>query len=273
MRILYSLCFLSMTVHAQKIIEIIPLSKTINETSGLEYFNGQFITHNDSGGEAALYSFNQEGEVIATYEVLNAKNKDWEDITQDDSHVYVGDHGNNKASRKGLKIYKTKWNGKAFESLGKIRFRYGLQENFEKRGMNAFDAEGLTAAGDWLLLFSKNRNTKNTEVYQISKEIGDYVLYPKKSVPVNSLITGADYNATSKVLALVGYGFDEKQYLYRVKGFDPNTLNFEALEKMEIPRRKAQIEAVKVIDAQHFWVTSEEVKTYGQPELIRIEWK
>jgi hypothetical protein len=90
---------------------------------------------------------------------------------------------------------------------------------------------------------------------------------------VNSLITGADYNATSKVLALVGYGFDEKQYLYRVKGFDPNTLNFEALEKMEIPRRKAQIEAVKVIDAQHFWVTSEEVKTYGQPELIRIEWK
>ena len=142
-----------MTVQAQKIIEIIPLSKTINETSGLEYFNGQFITHNDSGGEAALYSFNQEGEVIATYEVLNAKNKDWEDITQDDSHVYIGDHGNNKASRKGLKIYKTKWNGKAFESLGKIRFRYGLQENFEKRGMNAFDAEGLTAAGEWLLLF------------------------------------------------------------------------------------------------------------------------
>ena len=141
MRILYSLCFLSMTVQAQKIIEIIPLSKTINETSGLEYFNGQFITHNDSGGEAALYSFNQEGEVIATYEVLNAKNKDWEDITQDDSHVYIGDHGNNKASRKGLKIYKTKWNGKAFESLGKISFRYVLQENFGKRCMHAFDAD------------------------------------------------------------------------------------------------------------------------------------
>ena len=36
----------------------------INETSGLEFFNGNFITHNDSGGETILYEFTEKGEII-----------------------------------------------------------------------------------------------------------------------------------------------------------------------------------------------------------------
>ena len=39
------------------------LSKRINETSGLEYFDGNLITHNDSGGQPALYIFSTEGEI------------------------------------------------------------------------------------------------------------------------------------------------------------------------------------------------------------------
>ncbi|MGC6422045.1 MAG: hypothetical protein ACON47_04930 [Flavobacteriaceae bacterium] len=258
---------------AQTIDTIIPLDRKMNETSGLEYFNGHFITHNDSGGEPELYEFDEKGVLLATHPVTDAKNKDWEDITKDQEFVYIGDHGNNFASREGLKIYKTKWNGSAFESVGKIRFRYGEQKNFNKRGMNAFDAEALTVAGDQLLLFSKNRKTKNTEVYHISKEPGDYVLYPKVSVPVNSLVTGADFHPEKKVLALVGYGFDGTQFLYRIQNFDPNALNFEGIEMMVIPHKDAQIEGVKVIDANHFWVTSEEEKFYGKPELIRISWE
>lgn len=274
MRFAFLLILLTTSVlSAQEILDIIALPKAIDETSGLEIFQNHFLTHNDSGGEAALYAFNEKGELLATYPVSNAKNKDWEDIALDDQYVYIGDHGNNFASREGLKIYKAKWNGSAFESIGKIRFRYGQQTNFSKRGMNAFDAEGLTVAGDFLLLFSKNRETKNTEVYRLSKEPGEYVIYPEKSISVNSLITGADYDPTTNVLALVGYSFDGKQFLYRVLDFDPNTLNFEGLEMTEIPRPKAQIEAVKVIDRQHFWLTSEQKKFYGQPELLRIEWQ
>ena len=59
------------------------------------------------------------------------------------------------------------------------------------------------ALGDVLLLFSKN-NLPDTEVYQIPKVLGDYELYPKTVVSVNSLITGADYDQKSKVLALTG---------------------------------------------------------------------
>ena len=40
---------------SQKIIKDINLSKLIDETSGLEIVDGQFITHNDSGGDPKLY--------------------------------------------------------------------------------------------------------------------------------------------------------------------------------------------------------------------------
>ena len=39
----------------QKLTKDISLSKKIDETSGLEILDGQFITHNDSGGEPKLY--------------------------------------------------------------------------------------------------------------------------------------------------------------------------------------------------------------------------
>ena len=42
--------------------QFLPLK--INETSGLEYFNENFITHNDSGGEAKLYEFTKEDKIV-----------------------------------------------------------------------------------------------------------------------------------------------------------------------------------------------------------------
>ena len=72
------------------------LSKTIEETSGLAKIDGTFWTHNDSGGEPALYQFDpHSGEVLRTVFFNGAENKDWEDMTTDSSHVYVGNFGNN----------------------------------------------------------------------------------------------------------------------------------------------------------------------------------
>jgi len=39
---------------ANELLEL-PLSYNVRETSGLIYLNGKLITHNDSGGEPALY--------------------------------------------------------------------------------------------------------------------------------------------------------------------------------------------------------------------------
>jgi hypothetical protein len=51
---------------------------------GLEFYNNNFITHNDSGGEPSLYLFNEEGEIIETIGLdknpdFKIENNDWEE--------------------------------------------------------------------------------------------------------------------------------------------------------------------------------------------------
>ena len=72
-----------------EIIKTIVLPKTINETSGLEFYNKNFITHNDSGDGPSLYVFNENGDLIKTIDLnkdanFEIENKDWEDIASHD---------------------------------------------------------------------------------------------------------------------------------------------------------------------------------------------
>ncbi len=51
--------------------------------------------------EALLYGLNPEtGEILQRIEIENVKNRDWEDITIDETYFYVGDFGNNAAIEK-----------------------------------------------------------------------------------------------------------------------------------------------------------------------------
>ena len=84
----------------------IDLGKDLIETSGLEVYGENLITHNDSGGEASLYYLSKKGEIKYKRKISSAKNKDWEDITRDDKYIYIADMGNNFNNRKDLKIYK-----------------------------------------------------------------------------------------------------------------------------------------------------------------------
>ncbi len=58
------LIFVSGVMSAQLFVETIKLPKKIDETSGLEYFRGHFITHNDSGGKSKFHSFTSEGDFL-----------------------------------------------------------------------------------------------------------------------------------------------------------------------------------------------------------------
>src|SRR4051794_10099624 len=58
------------------------LDKTVDETSGLLYWNKQVWTHNDSGGKPDLYVVDDStGKAIKTVTITNAANVDWEDVT------------------------------------------------------------------------------------------------------------------------------------------------------------------------------------------------
>ena len=251
-------------------IEITRLSKKVNETSGLELINGNFLTLNDSGDEPALYTFDKEGENLSKLLIKGAQNRDWESLASDEKYIYVGDIGNNKGNRKDLKIYLIDFDFKLIDS---INFNYNNQLKFKKKKKNRFDAEALVSIKDSLMIFSKNRKDLTTEVYFLPKKPGFYSIKPKYSFNVDALITGGDYNSKLDLLALVGYSYSiKKQYLFLFKNFSYKKTNDSIFEKYDIPITNAQIEAIKIINDKNFWLTSED-EGGGYPKLIKLKLK
>ena len=148
------------STYSQIIVDDYPLSKIIEETSGLEIIGDYFITHNDSKGYPILYYLSKEGKIIKRREVKSAVNKDWEDITKDDKYIYISDTGNNYSNRKDLKIYKIPINENSAEKTQIISFNYPEQDSFKINTNTIFDAEGLISIDDKLLIFTKNRKKK-----------------------------------------------------------------------------------------------------------------
>ena len=250
--------------------QLLPLK--INETSGLEYYGDNFLTHNDSGGKTILYEFNKDGKIVYEYTINDCGvNNDWEDITADNENIYVANSGNNYGTRQNLAVLiLDKEND--FECTGQIQFKYKNQVNFENRNRHPYDSEGIISVGDELILFSKDRENLMTELYSLPKIPGSYEIEPIHSYPVNSLITGADYNDELKLVALVGYDFNWNQYFYKISNFDLSNMDQSVIEKFKIPVGKAQIEAVKIIDESSFWITSED-EGNGFPRLFKFKIK
>ena len=117
---------------AQSVIYRTQLPKQIEETSGLEFFKGGFLTHNDSGGKPTLYEFNETGNILEGYNIEGVENNDWEDIAQDENYLYISDSGNNKGERQDLNILIVDPK-RDFKKVGTIAFNYRNQQNFDKR--------------------------------------------------------------------------------------------------------------------------------------------
>ena len=192
-----------------EIVETIVLPKIINETSGLEILNEVFITHNDSGGEPSLYFFNLNGEIINSKKleeesVWEIYNNDWEDITADEDFIYIADTGNNFGTRDNLNIIKVKISDFSVDS--KIDIFYSDQESFFPSSKHKYDAEALLIIEDKIALFSKDRDSLNTDLYLIDDTVKEkQELSSVANFNVNTLITGGDYDSDTGILALVSY--------------------------------------------------------------------
>lgn len=267
MKYFFILFFYSFYVTCQIDISTIILPKSINETSGLEFFENYLVTHNDSGDKPKLYIINKLGKKIMEIEISQIKNKDWEDIAADENYFYIADTGNNFATRENLKIHIL---NKNFTPKGTINIRYKKQTTFSKETLSEYDAEGLTVFGEELVLFSKNRKTLNSEIYTFPKKEGDYILTPKVSIDTKSLITAADYSLKLDIMVLTGYNFNGDQFFYILKDFRKRGFENIDLKKYLIPVKPAQIEAIKIIDSNNFWLTSEN-EGKGNPKLLKLK--
>ena len=259
-----------------EIIETVVLPKIINETSGLEILNEVFITHNDSGGEPSLYFFNLNGEIINSKQLEEESyweiyNNDWEDITADENYLYIADTGNNFGTRDNLNIIKVKITD--FSVDGKIDIFYSDQKSFFPSSKHKYDAEALLIIEDKIALFSKDRDSLNTDLYLIDKKVKEkQELSSVANFNVNALITGGDYDRDLGVLALVSYSSNGEQYLILFEDFDIYNPRNNSFKKYRIPIEKAQIEAVKIISENFFWVTSED-EGLGNPYMYKLKIK
>jgi len=259
-----------------EIIETVVLPKIINETSGLEILNEEFITHNDSGGEPNLYFFNLNGEITNSKKLKQESfweiyNNDWEDITADENYLYIADTGNNFGTRDNLSIIKVKISDFSIDS--KIDIFYSDQESFFPSSKHKYDAEALLIIEDKIALFSKDRDSLNTDLYLVDDTVKEkQELSSVANFNVNSLITGGDYDSDTGILALVSYSSRGEQYLILFKDFNIYSPRYNSFKKYSIPIERAQIEAVKIINEKQFWVTSED-EGIGNPYMYKLEIK
>ena len=89
------------------------VGEPVSEASGLVESRtdpGTFYTHDDSGGEAAVYVLADDGTVVATQPVAGVVNRDWEDIALGPDRagrsIYIGEIGDNGGSRTSISVYR-----------------------------------------------------------------------------------------------------------------------------------------------------------------------
>lgn len=177
------LLFPSLT-SGQTLRTITQLPAIVDETSGIEITDLNHIwTFNDSGGEPELYLCDTTGALLRTVRILNANNRDWEDITQDSQgNFYIGNIGNNNNSETDLSIFKIpspdSFTGNSV-TAEVIEFSFSDQTSFPPPDDSLyFDCEALMWANGQLYLATKNRTDPFdglTYLYRLPDSAGQYV--------------------------------------------------------------------------------------------------
>ncbi|NIF06547.1 hypothetical protein F3J23_13950 [Chryseobacterium sp. Tr-659] len=183
------------------------LDNKIQETSGLSLLNGKLYTFNDSGNDPELFEISKtSGEIVNTLKV-EAKNKDWEALTNDGTHFYIGDFGNNGGKRRDLEIYKILFENDSLQNnqIKKISFQYPEQDDYASGYLKTdFDAEAMIYLNGKIHLFTKEWTSKATTHYTIDPENYEKQDAIKiESYKTNFVVTDAAY--FDKKLYLVGY--------------------------------------------------------------------
>lgn len=214
------------------------LPETVTESSGLTNVAGSsnVITLNDGGNPPEIFILNQNGGLIQQVPITGLKNHDWESVTMDNNgNLYIGDFGNNSNKRKDLTIIKYNTLNK---TTSKIQLSYPDQSEFPPTPSELnFDCEAMFWANDLLYLISKNRGKGPVRLYSVPSQEGKYTATLVDSITIKGMITGVDYNAEKKELALLSYGYI---YIFNVQ----HAVNFKSPISVAYYGRLAQSEGI-----------------------------
>ena len=156
--ILFFIFSLSSLGQEYSLMEKFVLPSEVEETSGLIFLNGKIITHNDSGDDPNLYEIDTiSGTILRIINITNATHIDWEDISQDNTYIYIADIGNNNGDRDNLIIYKilkSDFISSTSVTAEQITFSYEDQTDFTSQPNNSnFDAEAIAVYQENIFIF------------------------------------------------------------------------------------------------------------------------
>ncbi|NAS12964.1 hypothetical protein [Poritiphilus flavus] len=245
------------------------LPSAVQETSGLIFHNGKLVTHNDSGDEAVLYEIDTTDLAISRMVTLdNANHTDWEDITADESYIYVGDIGNNLGDRTELTVYriaKEDYDVSDNVTAEAIKFSYEDEPDFMEGEEPAWDAEALVAYKEELLIFTKQPQDGNTGVYSIPKVPGNHTARRIAGYNANGLITGATFNASESELYLVGYSIQLVPFLVRIPDLNGDFNFTTGTERLQLTLNFGQVEAITHSSGNQYYLSSERFSSEQPP--------
>ncbi len=241
------------------------LPSQLDESSGLIIFDSLGWSFNDSGNEPVLYGFDlKSGSMKRQVRVENAVDNDWEDITQDEENIYIGNFGNNDGDRKNLKIYIVKKSDirnsdVTTVSCDSIEYNYADQESFVPAHFNnSYDCEAFIAWKDSLYLFTKDWVHETTSLYTLPVLPGKYTARHVTTFNSGGLVTGADFNPADSLLVFSGYSKELMPFCYIFYDFEED--HFFAGKRRKIILNDywgAQTEGVAIQSKDSLYFTSE----------------
>ncbi|WDF62510.1 T9SS C-terminal target domain-containing protein [Flavobacterium sp. KACC 22763] len=239
----------------------IRLSDSIKETSGLIAFENLLWTHNDDH-DKTIYGLDSLGKIKKKIVLEQAVNHDWEEISQDNTNIYIGDFGNNySGNRSDLKILKI--DKKSFlegnPNIETISFTYSDQTDFSpsKPNKTDFDCEAFIVSKDSIYLFTKQWKSSKTNIYVLSKQKGTQTAKFKSTLDTKGLVTGATYLEDKKLITLCGYTKVGKPFLYLLYDFKNQDFLSGNKRRIDLKLPFHQVEGIATKDGLHYFITNE----------------
>ena len=248
------------------------LDTLLNGTSSLFYWENGYWTYNDHFDRCLYRLDSSNATTLETLCVNGVRNRDTEEIAQDDHYLYFGDVGNNNGQRRNLhilKISKKSLLDNTFK-IDTIRFSYEDQTDFTATSRTTdFDCEAFVVTDDSIYLFTKQWTSLQTTVYSLPKTPGTHIAHRRESYNVKGLITGATYVPEYQLIVLCGYDYDKNHILSSLHPFlillyDFKDDHFFSGNKRRLDFNssvKSQIEAVATHNGLDYYLTCEHFKT------------
>ncbi|RZJ47274.1 MAG: T9SS C-terminal target domain-containing protein [Flavobacterium sp.] len=237
------------------------LNDSVKETSGLIAFDNLLWTHNDDH-DTTIYGLDTLGKIRKKIILNNIVNHDWEEISQDSTHLYIGDFGNNyRGNRNDLHILKIEkksfLEGKPI--IDTISFSYSDQTDFKPQRGNTtnFDCEAFIVTKDSIYLFTKQWSASKTSIYVLPNQSGKHIANYKESINTEGLVTGATYLEEKKLVVLCGYSKTGKTFLYLLYDFKNHDFSTGNKRKINLKLPFHQIEGIATKDGLHYYLTNE----------------